>query len=571
MNALHKIKYIRPLGSFALSIGLALGTSCSSTVAPSTSPASSNPATGASFDAVCAAVAKRALAGGRIVSAEFVAQGSVQSFEGSVAVPGHCKVQAKLNERTGVDGKPYAIGMELRLPKNWNGRFLFQGGGGTDGRLMPALGAQTVGSSPTALTQGYAVASTDAGHLDEPGRTGGFQFGVDPQARIDYGYNHLPVVRNASLALIEGFYRSRPTHSYFAGCSNGGRQGMMASQRFPEFFDGIVVGAPANRVTDASLDAMAHTQYLAAVAPKGSDGRPQLGAALTPADLKTLADGILKRCDSLDGVVDGMVSHPAQCRFNPSTVQCAAGVTANCLTANKVDAIRKVYEGAKDSAGNPLYTSWPYDPGINSPLWTMWKMGPPTSTPPQAANTTLVAGALSHVFSTPPVLTDDLYGFMLNTKVESLRDGFQRIQPPFRESGAHTVNAVSADIGAFTQRGGKLLFFHGMSDGIFSPQDTINYVEQLRRKYGNKTDDFARLFLIPGMGHCGGGPATDQFDALDAVVQWVEKGVAPAQLNAKGSARSNFPGRTRPLCTYPQQATYNGSGDIEAAASFSCK
>ena len=511
------------------------------------------------------------LAGGRIVSAEYVVPGSVQSFEGSVPVPEHCKVQAKLNERTGIDGKPYAIGMELRLPNNWNGRFLFQGGGGTDGRLMPALGAQTVGASPTALVQGFAVTSTDAGHLNEQGATGNYLFGADPQARADYGYNHLPIVRNASLAMIESFYQARPKFSYFAGCSNGGRQGMMASQRFPDFFDGIVVGAPANRVTDASLDALAQTQILASIAPTGTDGRPQLGAALTPAELKTLADGILKSCDALDGATDGIVSHIAQCRFDPASVQCASGATDSCLAANKVDAIRKIFSGAKDSNGKPMYTTWPYDAGVNSPMWTMWKMGPSTASPPQAANTTLVAGALSHVFSTPPVLTTDLYGFMLNTRVETLRDNFQRVQAPFTQSGAYTVNAVSDDVTAFTQRGGKLLFFHGMADGIFSPNDSIDYYDKLHRKYGDKTESFARLYLVPGMAHCGGGPATDQFDALGAVVQWVEKGSAPSELLAKGSPRSGFPGRTRPLCAYPKQATYNGSGSIEDAASFSCK
>jgi feruloyl esterase len=480
-------------------------------------------------------------------------------------------VQASLNERTGIDGKPYAIGMELRLPKNWNGRFLFQGGGGTDGRLMPALGAQNVGASPNALTQGFAVASTDAGHRDEPGPTGGFLFGADPQARIDYGYNHLPVVRNASLAMIDAFYHAKPKYSYFSGCSNGGRQGMMASQRFPDFFDGIVVGAPANRVTDASLDAMSHTQILASIAPKGSDGRPVLGAALSPADLKTLADGILKSCDALDGATDGIVSHPAACKFDPASVQCASGATENCLPGNKVDAIRKIFAGAKDSTGKSMYISWPYDPGINSPMWTMWKMGPPTASPPQAANTTLVAGALSHVFSTPPVMTTDLYGFMLNTKVETLSANFDRIQAPFTESGAHVVNAVSDDVSAFTKHGGKLLFFHGMADGIFSPNDSISYLDKLHRKYSDKTDSFARLFLVPGMAHCGGGPATDQFDALGAVVQWVEKGSAPSQLLAKGSPRSAFPGRTRPLCAFPKEATYNGSGNIEDAASFSCR
>src|SRR5690606_14835833 len=185
-------------------------------------------------------------------------------------------------------------------------------------------------------------------------------------------------------------------------------------------------------------------------------------------------------------------------------------------------------------------------------------------------NTTLVAGALSHVFSTPPQMTSDLYGFMLETDLDELRDRMRRVDPPFTESGEHIVNATSTDVAAIASRGGQPIFIHGLADGIFGPQDTNDYVNALKHEYGARADDFTRLYLVPGMGHCGGGPATDSFDALGAMVSWVEDGKAPGALLAKAKPQSPLKGRSRPLCAYPKQATYEG-GDIEAAASFACK
>ena len=523
-----------------------------------------------SFQAACTTLSMQSREGGRIVATEIVPAGTVPVWGAQSPVPAHCKVQAELNERIGIDDKPYAIGIELRLPENWNKRFLFQGGGGTDGVLGAAIGAAAVGDAPNALSLGYAVVATDAGHLNEPGIQGPYLFGADPQARIDYGYSHLPVVTSAARTLIQQVYREKPSRSYFVGCSNGGRQGMMASQRFPELFDGIVAIAPAHRVTDASLDALAQTQLLASIAPRAADGRPQLGAALSSADMNLLGKGILESCDALDGVIDGMVLHPAQCNFDPSSVQCAPNVTSECLTPDKVDVIRKLFAGARDANGQPVYTRWAYDPGIDSPGWTMWKLGPRDAMPPQAINTTLVAGAMSHVFSTPPQMTSDLYGFMLETNLDELRARFRRVEPPFTQSGEQVVNATSTDIAAFAARGGKLIFIHGMADGIFAPQDTIDYVDALKREHGARADDFTRLYLVPGMGHCGGGPATDSFDALGAMVSWVEDGKAPDILLAKANPRSPFKGRSRPLCAYPKQATYK-DGDLEAATSFACE
>lgn len=548
-----------------IAVAVALA-SCSSNRSATGSTATDRP----SFEAACAALNSTEVKEGRIVTAELLEADSVTMYGSPSPVPAHCRIVAKLEERVGIDNKPYAIGLELRLPQDWNRRFLFQGGGGTDGELRPAIGNGAVGDAPNALSIGYAVVSTDAGHLNEAGIEGPYLFGADPQARINYGYRHLPLVTAAARKLVEEFYREKPERSYFVGCSNGGRQGMMASQRFPDLFDGIVIIAPAHRVTDASLDALVQTQLLASIAPRAPDGRPQLGAALSSADMKTLGDGILEQCDALDGVKDGMVLHPAQCKFDPASVQCDANRTSNCLAANKAEVVRKLFEGAKDAKGEPIYTRWAYDPGVNSPLWTMWKMGPPNAHPPQAINTTLVAGAMSHVFSTPPLMTSDLYGFMLETKVDELRARFRHSEPPFTESGEAVVNATSTNVSSYVDRGGKLVFLHGMADGIFAPQDTIDYVEALKREYGTRADSFARLYLVPGMAHCGGGPATDAFDALEALTQWVEHNRAPDSLIAKARPGSPFAGRSRPLCPHPKQATYK-SGNIEDANSFRCE
>jgi len=515
-----------------------------------------------------AAATSGAALSGTVGNAQWVAAGR----EGMSPVPEHCKVTGKLNQRTGIDGKAYAIGFELRLPKDWNQRFYFQGGGGTDGVLRPAMGAIPSGAvAPNALSNGFAVVATDAGHLNEPGPQGGYLFGADPQARADYGYNHLPVVSAAAKALIQRIYGSAPKRSYFVGCSNGGRQGMMATQRYPELFDGVIAAAPAYRVVEASLDAAVQTQIFASIAPAGPDGRPLLGGAFTPAELGVLAKGILNSCDALDGATDGMVNNVRECKFDPTAVQCSTGDSSACLPINKVAAIKRAFGGARKKNGELVYSQWPYDPGIATPLWTMWKTGSSSASPPQALNTTLVAGALSHVFTTPPQLTADLYGFALSVDPDTTLAQTQQRAAPFTESGKSVVNADSPNIDAFTKHGGKIIFYHGMADGIFSPHDTVQYLQALQKRYGKKADEFSRLYLIPGMGHCSGGPATDQFDAVSALVEWVENKKAPGTLIAKTGANSAWPDRSRPLCAYPKQATYSGKGDIEDAGSFECK
>ncbi len=529
------------------------------------------------FKASCAALAQGFAGSGRVVIAEFVAAGGVQlappAPAGATApAPDHCLVRARINERTGIDGKPYAIGYELRLPLNWNGKFFFQGGGGMDGVLRPALGLIGSGvTPPNGLSNGYAVASTDAGHLEEPGALGPYLFGLDPQARKDKGYSSVPPVAVAAKAAIAKLYAKPAARSYFVGCSNGGRQAMMATQRYPELFDGVIAAAPAHRVPLAAIDAMGHNREFLSVAPKLADGKPDMGSAFSDAELKLVADTVLDRCDAADGVKDGMVQNIEACAFDVATLTCTPGRNAPCLPEAKAKALDRIFRGTQNAKGELLYARWPWDPGLASPGWRAWRLGTPNVSPPNARNMTLIPGSIAYAFMSPPEKPADLAGWVMQfdfdrdpPKVMATRDGY--------EAGIEYETAMSTDLDKYRARGGKILFTHGVADPIFSALDTVDYVDQLAKRYAD-APSFARLFLVPGMTHCAGGPATDAFDALSALDAWVEKGAAPDMILAKARRTPEvpWPDRTRPLCAYPKVATYKGVGSIEDAASFECR
>jgi pimeloyl-ACP methyl ester carboxylesterase len=540
--------------------------------------AAHTPSSAQDFKVQCVTLGQGFDGSGRIVTAEFVAAGGVQLAPpapvGAMApAPDHCLVRGKINERTGMDGKPYATGYELRLPATWNGKFFFQGGGGMDGVLRPALGLIGSGvTPPNGLSNGYAVASTDAGHLEEPGPLGPYLFGLDPKARQDKGYSSVPPVAVAAKAAIGKLYAKPAARSYFVGCSNGGRQAMMATQRYPELFDGVIAAAPAHRVPLAAIDAMGHNQAFLSIAPKDANGKPDMGSAFSDADLKIVSDAVLESCDAADGVKDGMVQNVKGCAFDPAVLTCTPGRNSPCLPEAKVKVLDRIFKGTRNSKGDLIYARWPYDPGLASPGWRAWKLGTPKVSPPNARNMTLIPGSIAYAFMSPPEPTNDLAAFVEKfdfdrdpSKVMKSASGF--------EAGIEYETAFSTDVDTFKARGGKILFTHGVADPIFSALDTIDYVEQLGKRYGAESAGFARLFLVPGMAHCAGGPATDVFDALTALDTWVEKGVAPEMILAKAKRAADvpWPDRTRPLCAFPKVATYKGSGSIEDAASFDCR
>ena len=515
----------------------------------------------------CRAFAGRATFEESITVAEWLAS-SVEPGQGSL--PDHCRLRGLLDYRVGRGGIRYAIGFELRMPAVWNRRFYFQGGFGTDGTVDAAVGG-LVGRG-SALSLGYAVVSTDAGH-------GGLgpEFGIDPQARIDYGYRAIDRVTRRAKELIAVAYGSAPQRSYFVGCSNGGRQGFVAAQRFPDFFDGIVAGAPGFNLPKAAIAEAWNTQAVAAIAT-GVDrnGHPFLADTFSDEDLSLLSNAVLGACDANDGLADGIVDDLPGCRFDPAVLTCPSGEKApTCLSAPQVAALKKIFAGPTDSRGAPLYSNFPYDGGIGdpSPIGSLrgWTLGNPRAPVNSALNVTLGAGALAFIFVTPPVDDVPPLDFVLRFDFDRDAPKIFATSGDYAPSSMDFMSAASTDLSAFRRRGGKLLVYHGASDGVFSVNDTIRWYEGVNVASDGRAADFARLFVVPGMGHCLGGPATDRFDALTAVVDWVENGVVPERIVATASPASPFPDRSRPLCPYPLQSRYSGAGSIESAASFACR
>jgi pimeloyl-ACP methyl ester carboxylesterase len=453
---------------------------------------------------------------------------------GSLVLPTHCRVDGQLESRIGSDGKPYAIGFAIALPGEWNGRFLFQGGGGLNGSINPPVGDRAAGET-SALARGFAVVSTDSGHTGA-GFDGSFL--AEQQAALNFLYQANDKVTVVAKQIVAAHYGSAAHHSYFVGCSTGGREAMMMSQRFPEHFDGIVAGAPAMRTNYSNLALRWATTALNAVAPRDAKGKPQTQQALSDADRKLVVDGFVAACDALDGAKDGMVFATQSCHFDPAALVCKAGKTKDCLTAAKASAIKKGFAGPKDDKGRPVYPGFLYDTGI--------------------ANSRGLPGLLVG----PVIPEGGAPGVAMDVEAEAVvaNDG----RAMLGDTNAWT------NLSGFTAHKGKLIFYHGVSDPWFSALETTRYFEQLSKDNGpTPIADWSRLFLVPGMGHCGGGERTlDRFDMVDAIVNWVEKDRAPDQVIATGISD---PGVSRPLCPYPLHAHYTGKGDINSAASFSCQ
>lgn len=507
--------------------------------------------------AQCADISKLALPGTVIESADIIPPGKPPATPPMPPLPfdlpEHCKVIGSINNRVGADKENYAIQFELRLPTNWNGKFLFQGGGGLDGVLQTAIGFSGFGTPP-ALVRGYAVVSTDAGHKGASNSS----FGKEQQARLDYAYKAIGEVTRIAKEILADYYARPASHAYFVGCSNGGRQGMMAAQRYPLEFDGVVAGDPGFHLSHAAIGEAWDTETFNAIAPQDGSGRPILSKSLTPADMDLVSKAVLDKCDALDGIKDGEINNISACKFDPEVLVCGEGKTTGCLSRKQVDALERSFNGAHTSTGEELYSSWPYDAGISSMAWRAWKLGTSETAESNAANVALGAPALRDYFVHPFIATLD------TAHLDYDKTGAEVEQ-------THAINdPTSTDYGTFSARGGRVIIYEGTSDPVFSADDLIHYYDRFVADSGGieKAESVARLFLIPGMAHCGGGPATDQFDALTQLENWVEKGQAPERIVATGRA---FPNRTRPLCPYPQYASYTGSGNSEDAENFVCK
>ncbi len=518
----------------------------------------------------------------RITSSELVAPGPLTLQGVTTQVPAHCLVKGRMKERTGpVDGASYAIGFEVRLPVAWNGRFLHQVNGGLDGNVVPALGAVS-GAAPLApaLVQGFAVLSSDAGH----GAPTPF-FGVDPQARLDYGYQAVGTLTPMAKKLIEAAYGKAPDRSYIAGCSNGGRHAMVAASRYADQYDGILAGNPGFHLPKAAATQLWKAQQYARISTPGANQQPDLASAITPAEFKLVGRTIVARCDALDGVVDQQVNDVAACQATfdlQADVPSCTGTSARdgtCLSPEQKTVLARVFAGPRSSKGEALYTGTWFDPGIAGTNFAFWHFNAPPNRD---------AGAVAFLFTSPP---STLAGFKdttglqyaLNFSMETDYPKMFATTPPYTESAwSYMTPPNASDLGPLKNRGAKMMVYHGVADGVFSPVDTANWMDRLQAHHQGDAASFARLYLVPGMNHCSGGPATDQFDMLAPLVQWVEQGKAPdtvlAQARGAGAnvVNAELPAswsanRTRPLCVYPKVARYNGTGGVESASSFSCR
>lgn len=451
-------------------------------------------------------------------------------------LPAHCRVEGVIDRRKGVHGVEYGIGFAVALPTKsaWNGDFMMQGGGGSNGIINYPAGNSYAGDK-SALERGFAVVSTDTGHSSRTGFD--FSFMHDQQAYLDFAYQANAEVAGVAKQIITRYYDKPAAYSYFVGCSTGGREGMILSQRFPKVFNGIVVGDPAMRT---GLSNLAIGQWIPVAwnqaAPKDASGKPEIEKLFTEADRKLVIDGLMKKCDALDGVVDGMIFNPLGCHFDPEEIACKHGQREGCLAPEKAAAIKKAFAGPKNAYGTQVYPGFLYDAGI-------------------AASGPLPGLLNPH--------SRGLFGPLTTATTLDVDKAALHASEPL-------VEPASTNLSTFSGNGGKLIFFHGDSDPWFSPLDTFEYYQSLAATNGGaeQVASWSRFFFVPGMSHCGGGPSLDHFDMLDAVVNWVEKGTAPDSVIATGKA---FPGRSRPLCAYPKHAQYTGLGDTQDASSFVCK
>src|SRR5436309_2712671 len=506
----------------------------------------------------CESLAPLTLAKGKVMSAETVAAGAFTPpanlapwLGGDPSaykkLPAFCRVLAVA--RPSADSE---IKIEVWMPASgWNGRFRGQGNGGFAGEI-------DYGSLAAAVGDGYASAGTDTGH-SASGIDARWALG-HPEKVIDFGYRAIHEMTQTAKAMILAFYGKSPQHSYFGGCSNGGRQALMEAQRFPEDYDGILAGAPANffthLLTKALADAQATTLDPASYIPSSK--------------LPAIARAVNAACDAQDGVTDGILNDPRQCHFDRGTMLCKEGESGKCLTAGQVTTLKKLYEGPDDAKGRKIFPG--YVPGAEEGPggWETWITGP-------APGKSLLFAFSGGYFS------NFVYGKAdWNYKDASVNEAMKAAD----EKTAKMLNATDPNLKAFKARGGKLILYHGWNDAAISALNTINYYNDVVRKMGaRKSEAFARLYMMPGMQHCSGGPGTDSFgqgvaDARDAqhnvetaLEQWVEKAIAPNVIVAtkyQGRGASTGVKMTRPLCPYPKIAKYKGTGDTNDAGNFVC-
>jgi feruloyl esterase len=438
----------------------------------------------------------------------------------TMQLPAHCRVLAWV--------KPTAdsnIEVDVWLPaSDWNGKFQGVGNGGWAGAVSYSAMAQ-------AIFDGYATASTDTGHK---GGDVSWAFG-HAEKMTDYGYRSEHEMTVKAKALINAFYGRAATLSYWNGCSTGGKQGLMEAQRYPEDYDGIVAGAPANYQSHLH----AWTVWV------GQQNLKDPAATVAPAKYPAIHKAVMAACDTIDGVKDNVLGDPRKCKFDPAKLLCSGAENDQCLTAPQVATLKTLYSAAKWKTGEQIFPGW--EPG--SELGWAPMAGGKT---PNAIG----IGTFQWSYNDP---NWDWKNFDLDRDT-AVADKVENVN----------INATNPDLSKFKARGGKLIMYHGWTDPLIAPENAINYYTSVEKKMGGKQEDWYRLFMVPGMNHCRGGEGPNQFNAIAAMERWKEQGSAPAQMIASHITDGNID-TTRPLCPYPQVAVYSGKGSTNDAANFSCK
>jgi feruloyl esterase len=413
--------------------------------------------------------------------------------------------------------------MELWMPvEDWNGKFEMAGNGGWAGIIsFPQMAA--------ALKEGYATASTDTGHVGGNG-----MFALDhPEKIVDFGWRAVHETAAKSKALIAAFYGANPKYSYWNGCSTGGRQALVEVSKFPEDFDGVLAGAPANP----------HIHLHAAGVERSIELMNNPEGALSQAKVETLHKAVLAKCDKLDGVKDGLIGEPQKCHFDPAALLCKGADSDSCLTAAQVKTVQIVFADVKTKTGEIVWTG--FEPGGELQYAAL------RSVPTQPGGGWDSIRILGHQNA-----NYDFHKFDLDSDVE-LAD----------KSG---IDAHTYDLTPFKKHGGKLLMYHGWADQAIPPANTVNFYHGVLATMGKNQDEWLRLFMVPGMQHCSGGAGTDQFNKMAVLERWREDGVAPGAIIASHVTNAQVD-MTRPLCPYPQVAVYKGAGSTNDAGNFSCK
>jgi feruloyl esterase len=467
-------------------------------------------------------VASLPLTNAEITMARSYPAGEFSAAARPIQVPAFCRVMVTSRPTSDSD-----IKIEVWLPQadRWNGKLLGADNGGFSGAINYTALAN-------AITRGYAAVSTDTGHAGDQ-----MDFGVGhPEKIVDWAYRSIHEMTGIAKAVVEKGEGRAPGRSYFSGCSTGGQQALSEAQRYPADYDGIVAGDPGNNRIN-----LIYGFLWSWLATHDANGSPILPAAKLPA----LAKASIAACDANDGLEDGLIANPRTCHFDPAVLACKDVETDACLTPPQIEAARKVYAGARTKTGEQLYPGWA--PGSEAGWGTY------ITNPKEPVRIGLFR---SWVFQNP---SWDPRSFDWDKDVATVNEKY-----PF-------LNATSTDYSAYKARGGRLIMYTGLADPVTSPFDTIAYYESVTKAMGGvgATQAFFRFFPAPGMGHCGGGAGPNTFDALSALDAWVEKGTAPESIPAS-HATNGVIDRTRPLCAYPAEAKYRGSGSIDDAASFVC-